>query len=213
MDKIKEQILKYLEAKYGTVTGTFSFESSYIDMIIAQRQADDIPSDLADINQLCNIVNLLEQCDKDKMIECSEHNEQAKQIMDSYYKFLKQFGIEDDSIKSEVQEEKKAMVEYHNKHFGTSYTYYCELVGQLKRIVDEKKFPDIYKENEDYTDIAYDLTRMVDDIEVIESLGKENIKGHIQNPSSPIHEHMIILMTEWVELRNKYLGMEVKDND
>lgn len=137
-------------------------------------------------------------------------NEQAKQIVESYYKFLNALNMEDDTTTpSEVAEEKKAMIELHNKRYGTSYIYFCEVAGSLKRIVAERKFL-IYKGD---TDLAGDLLRLVDDIELIESLGKSGIISHIRHTSSPIHEQIVTLMNEWVELRKKYLGMEVKGND
>ena len=203
MDNIKDQMLKYLEAKYGTKASSYETEMRHIEIMINQRQDDDIPKDLMQINDLAKIVSLFEQCGKENMISYSRSdNEQAKKIVESYYKLLNALNMEDDSTTSEVAEEKKAMIELHNKRYGTSYIYFCEVAGSLKRIVDNKKFPDVYKDD---TDLASDLLRMVDDIELIESLGKSGIITHIRYTSSPIHENMVTLMNEWVELRKKYL--------
>lgn len=212
MDKIKDQILKYLEAKYGVKASSYDVEMDHIRIMINQRQDDDVPKDLMKVNDLASIVSLFEQCGKENMISYSHsNNEQAKQIVESYYKLLNDLNMEDDTTTtSEVAEEKKAMIELHNKRYGTSYKYFCEVAGSLKRIVDERKFPDIYKGD---TDIAGDLLRLVDDIELIESLGKSGIITHIRHTSSPIHEQTVTLMNEWVELRKKYLDMEVKGND
>ena len=203
MDNIKDQMLKYLEAKYGTKASSYETEMRHIEIMINQRQDDDIPKDLMQINDLAKIVSLFEQCGKENMISYSRSdNEQAKKIVESYYKLLNALNMEDDTTTSEVAEEKKAMIELHNKRYGTSYIYFCEVAGSLKRIVDNKKFPDVYKDD---TDLASDLLRMVDDIELIESLGKSGIITHIRYTSSPIHENMVTLMNEWVELRKKYL--------
>lgn len=211
MDKIKDQILKYLEAKYGVKASSYDTEMDHIRIMINQRKDNDIPKDLMQVNDLASIVSLFEQCGKENMISYSHsNNEQAKQIMESYYKLLNALNMEDDTTTSEVEKEKKAMIELHNKRYGTSYVYFCEVAGSLKRIVDERKFPDIYKGD---TDIAGDLLRLVDDIELIESLGKSGIITHIRHTSSPIHEQTVTLMNEWVELRKKYLDMEVKGND
>lgn len=213
MDKIKDQILKYLEAKYGVKASSYDVEMDHIRIMINQRQDDDVPKDLMKVNDLASIVSLFEQCGKENMISYSHsNNEQAKQIVESYYKLLNDLNMEDDdtTTTSEVAEEKKAMIELHNKRYGTSYVYFCEVAGSLKRIVDEKRFPDIYKGD---TGIAGDLLRLVDDIELIESLGKSGIITHIRHTSSPIHEQTVTLMNEWVELRKKYLDMEVKGND
>lgn len=211
MDNIKDQMLKYLEAKYGTKASSYETEMRHIEIMINQRQDDDIPKDLMQINDLAKIVSLFEQCGKENMISYSRSdNEQAKQIVESYYKLLNALNMEDDTTTSEVAEEKKAMIELHNKRFGTSYIYFCEVAGSLKRIVDNRKFPELYKDD---TDLAGDLLRMVDDIELIESLGKSGIITHIRHTSSPIHKQTVTLMNEWVELRKKYLEMEVKGND
>lgn len=111
---------------------------------------------------------------------------------------------------SEVEVEKRLMLEFHNEHFGTSYTTYDEVEAQLKRIVDEKKFPEMYKDD---TDTAYDLARMIDDIDLIDSIGKDGIRCHIQNPASPVHDQILLLMLEWVQLRKKYLGIGGENND
>ena len=219
MNKIKDQILKYLEAKYGVKASSYDTEMDHIRIMINQRQDNDIPKDLMQINDLASIVSLFEQCGKEKFEQCGKenmisyshsNNEQAKQIVESYYKLLNALNMEDDTATSEVEKEKKAMIELHNKRYGTSYIYFCEVAGSLKRIVDERKFPDIYKGD---TDIAGDLLRLVDDIELIESLGKSGIITHIRHISSPIHEQTVTLMNEWVKLRKKYLDMEVKGND
>lgn len=212
MDNIKDQILKYLEAKYGTKASSYETEMRHIEIMINQRQDDDIPKDLMQINDLAKIVSLFEQCGKENMISYSRSdNEQAKQIVESYHKLLNSLNMEDDTTTtSEVAEEKKAMIELHNKRFGTSYIYFCEVAGSLKRIVDNRKFPELYKDD---TDLAGDLLRMVDDIELIESLGKSGVISHIRHTSSPIHKQTVTLMNEWVELRKKYLEMEVKGND
>lgn len=211
MDKIKDQILKYLEAKYGVKASSYDTEMDHIRIMINQRKDNDIPKDLMQVNDLASIVSLFEQCGKENMISYSHsNNEQAKQIMESYYKLLNALNMEDDTTTSEVEKEKKAMIELHNKRYGTSYVYFCEVAGSLKRIVDERKFPELYKGD---TDLAGDLLRLVDDIELIESLGKSGIITHIRHTSSPIHEQTVTLMNEWVELRKKYLDMEVKGND
>jgi len=211
MNKIKDQILKYLEAKYGTKATSYDTEMDHIRIMISQRQADDIPKDLMQVNELASIVSLFDQCGKENMISYSRSgNEQAKQIVESYYKFLNALNMEDDTTTSEVAEEKKLMIELHNKRYGTSYIYFCEVAGSLKRIVAERKFPDIYKGD---TVLAGDLLRFVDDIEFIESLGKSGIISHIRHTSSPVHERTVTLMNEWVELRKKYLGIGGEDND
>lgn len=208
MDKIKDQILKYLEAKYGTHATSYDTEMKHIKIMVDQRQDDDIPKDLMQINELAIILSLFEQCgSKENVMSYSNSDEQAKQIIKSYHNLLNALNMEDDTTSEIVADYKKVMIEVHNKRYGTSYTYFCQVAGSLKRIVDNKKFPDMYKND---TDIAGDLLRLVDDLELIESLGKRRIIAHCSNTSSPIHEHMVTLMNEWVELSKKYLGVEEK---
>ena len=101
MEKVKEQVLQYLREKYNFKTASFEVESGNLSNIVMNRQDDDVDQEIIDLNTLCSIINLFDQCGKENMISYSKNendpnHEQAKQIVDSYYKLLKQFDIEEE---------------------------------------------------------------------------------------------------------------------
>lgn len=109
----------------------------------------------------------------------------------------------------QTEGEKKNILSLYNKLFGTAHEQYQTVVDELKRI----KPGSIHKMYEQNRIAAIELATMVEDIYMIDRLGKDAIKSHIVTESSPLHSGMTTVMTDYVELREKYFGKEEVSED
>lgn len=109
----------------------------------------------------------------------------------------------------QTEGEKKNILNLYNKLFGTAHEQYQTVADELKQI-KEGNIPKMYDQ---HRIAAIELAIMAEDIYMIDRLGKDAIKSHIVTESSPLHSGMVTVMTDYVELREKYFGKEVATND
>ena len=109
----------------------------------------------------------------------------------------------------QTEGEKKNILNLYNKLFGTVHEQYQTVADELK-LIGPDNIPEMYNQ---HRTAAIELATMAEDIYMIDRLGKDAIKSHIVTESSPLHSGIVKVMTDYVELREKYFGKEVTTND